>query len=286
MGGCAAKPPRARCRGVARAMAAAGLLPRRGRFPPGAGRLLRTMAAVCLVVLPLPLAAQSAHCRQALALGLDVSGSVSAAEYRLQLDGLAAALTHPDVRQALLSVPDLPVRLLVYEWSGPEDQHILIDWIEIGDDGTLATIASRLRATTRTPANPTTALGTTMLFGAGLLNKQRSCWRLTLDISGDGRTNTGPRPQDVNKDPVLDGITINALVIGSDHPDGGVPVDEIEALRLYFELKVIRGPDAFTEVALGFADYEDAMVRKLLRETEGLAIGQLSRQSRHSGPAQ
>ncbi len=286
MGGCAAKPPRARCRGVARAMAAAGLLPRRGRFPPGAGRLLRTLAAVCLVVLPLPLAAQSAPCRQALALGLDVSGSVSAAEYRLQLDGLAAALTHPDVRQALLSVPDLPVRLLVYEWSGPEDQHILVNWTDIPDTAALTAIATRLRATTRSPANPATALGTAMVFGASLLKPQESCWKRTLDISGDGRSNTGPRPQDVNHEPALEGLTINALVIGSDRPDGGVPADEIKALRAYFEELVIRGPGAFTEVALGFADYEYAMVRKLLRETEGLAIGQLSRQSRQLHPAQ
>ena len=34
----------------------------------------------------------TAACRQALALGLDVSGSVDACEYRLQIDGLAQAL--------------------------------------------------------------------------------------------------------------------------------------------------------------------------------------------------
>ncbi|MCX8955594.1 DUF1194 domain-containing protein, partial [Ruegeria sp. NA] len=37
------------------------------------------------------------ECRQALALGLDVSGSVDSREYRLQLDGLASALTRPEV---------------------------------------------------------------------------------------------------------------------------------------------------------------------------------------------
>ena len=46
-----------------------------------------------------------AACRLALALGLDVSGSVDAAEYRLQLDGVAAALTDEDVQAALFAMP-------------------------------------------------------------------------------------------------------------------------------------------------------------------------------------
>ena len=43
-----------------------------------------------VVVLLLPGVAR-AQCRQALLLALDVSGSVDAREYRLQLDGLAAS---------------------------------------------------------------------------------------------------------------------------------------------------------------------------------------------------
>ncbi len=263
-------------RGVEVAQASLRHLPRHDRCKPRTGRLARTLALLCLTC-PLPALSQELLCRQALALGLDVSASVNAQEYRLQLDGLAAALTHPDVRHALLSVPGLPVRLAIYEWSGPQDQRLLVDWVAITDQDALTRVTARLRATTRTATNPTTALGTAMLYGARLLNSQESCWRRTLDISGDGRSNTGPRPQDIRDAPALQGIVINALVIGSDHPDGGVPVDEIKALRAHFETKVIRGPDAFTEVALGFADYERAMVRKLLRETEGLAIGRLAR---------
>ncbi|MFC6686684.1 DUF1194 domain-containing protein [Jhaorihella thermophila] len=73
------------------------------------------LLALCLVP-PLPAAAA---CRHALALGLDVSGSVDGREYRLQLDGLAAALRDPRVKQALLAMPAAPVRIAVFEWSGP-----------------------------------------------------------------------------------------------------------------------------------------------------------------------
>ena len=43
--------------------------------------------------------AAAAECRLALSLGLDVSSSVDAREYRLQTEGLAAALIAPEVRR-------------------------------------------------------------------------------------------------------------------------------------------------------------------------------------------
>jgi len=48
---------------------------------------------------------------------------------------------------------------------------------------------------------------------------------------------------------------------------------ELMALSAYYRKRVIQGPDAFIEVALGFSDFERAMTRKLLRETETLALG-------------
>ena len=44
----------------------------------------------------------------------------------------------------------------------------------------------------------------------------------------------------------------------------------------YFKAEVIRGPGAFVEAAVGFDDFEEAMIRKLLRETRGLSLGQLA----------
>ena len=219
---------------------------------------------------PVPAAAQDRPCRQALALGLDVSGSVDGAEYRLQLDGLAAALTHPDVTDALLAAAGAPVTIAVYEWSGPTSQAVIIDWTEITDIEALAGVTARLRANKRTPADPSTALGTAMVVGARMLAQRAGCWKRTLDISGDGGSNTGPRPQDVDGDPALADITINALVIG---PEVNDPSQVATGLLGYFETYVIRGPGAFAEHAEDFVAYEAAMVRKLLRELQGMVIG-------------
>ena len=59
------------------------------------------MKALALLALLAATPAQAA-CRQALALGLDISGSVGAREYVMQREGLAAALGADAVRAAIL----------------------------------------------------------------------------------------------------------------------------------------------------------------------------------------
>lgn len=221
--------------------------------------------------------AVSADCRLALLLALDVSGSVDSREYRLQLGGLAAALRHPEIIEALLVLPSAPVQIAVVEWSDPSYQRILISWTTITDRTTLSDMANRLDATNRTLAPPGTALGTAMQRGAELLAERRHCWKRTLDISGDGKHNQGAHPRDVKNLLPPQSLTINALVIGPEASDvGDLHQTEIIELALYFKAWVIFGADAFIETALGFDDYENAMVRKLKRELEGPILSLLS----------
>lgn len=228
-------------------------------------------AAALLLALGWPICA-AADCRQALALGLDVSGSVDAREYRLQMGGLAAALDSAEVRDKLMAMPSAPVRLMVYEWSGPSDQMIVVPWTEI-DAASLDGVIETLLQTLRRDASPGTALGVAMSEGARHLRQQSACWKRTLDLSGDGKSNLGPRPRDVKRQLEGDGITINGLVIGIDDPNiGDIRQSEIGELSSYFRAEVILGPDAFVQTAIGFADYERAMREKLIRELEGLVL--------------
>jgi len=232
-------------------------------------RLFKTLALLMLCTA----SAAHASCRQALALGLDVSGSVDAQEYRLQLDGLASALMRPDVGDAFLAFPDAPVRLHVFEWAGQFSQITLIPWTDIRSTTDLRTVATTLRSKTRSATDPSTAIGQAMLHGARALSQQPDCWRHTLDLSGDGKSNTGPRPRDVTGSPALNSITINGLVIGSgDQANGDQSQAEIGELWAYCKNEVMRGPGAFIETALGFEDFENAMARKLLKELQSLAV--------------
>jgi hypothetical protein len=231
---------------------------------------------VCLLAILIanPLAAQS-RCRQALALGLDVSGSVDAREYRLQLDGLALALADPEVTAALLGQPGAPVRIAVYEWSDPGDERLIVDWTDIATQSDLVAIQTTLRTTQRAAMGPSTGLGAALQAGFALLEQQPNCWTRTLDISGDGKANTGLRPQNVIDSPA--GVTVNGLVIGvDDNITGNNRNLQIAELTSYYIAYVIRGPDAFVETALGFDTYAEAMRRKLLRELTTFAIGLLS----------
>jgi hypothetical protein len=236
-------------------------------------RLRATLFCAVLVFLS---AAQmaSAQCRQALALGLDVSGSVDTREYRLQLDGVAAALDAEQTRAALLAFPGQPVAIAVYEWSGFAYQRVIIDWIEIHSKRDIDTITAQLRESPRVPAPAETALGSALLFGASFMRQSPNCTVWTLDISGDGKNNAGPRPQANTTRAQMGGITVNGLVIGSDMA-GAQDIRQVDVGELgqYFRAHVLNGPKAFLQVAIGFEDYENAMKRKLLREIQGIVVG-------------
>ncbi len=231
------------------------------------------MIRICLLLLLLPNFAQSA-CRQALALGLDVSGSVDTVEYRLQLDGMAIALNSERVQEVLFVQPDAPIQIFVYEWSGPVDQTVIVPWTPIVDAIDLGQVTATLRGHPRSSAAPTTAVGSAMLAGFAYLEQHPECWKRTLDLSGDGQTNTGPRPQDIGANRTPTGVVVNGLVIGSGDMRGDDErFADIKELSSYYSSYVVRGPGAFVEVALGFENYAAAMERKLLRELASIAIG-------------
>jgi len=218
----------------------------------------------------------NAACRLALAIGLDISGSVDATEYRLQLNGLAGALLERDVQAVFLAMPGATVRLYVYEWGGISSQRVLLPWTGISSAEALKTVATTLRATRRQALEPATALGTAMLFGGAALAAQSDCWRKTIDLSGDGESNFGPPPQSVRRAAILADVTVNALAIGADAPHfSDIRQSEIAAISSYFRARVIRGPDVFVQTAIEFTGFQDAMARKLLKELRTRAVGAL-----------
>ncbi|MEM9437190.1 MAG: DUF1194 domain-containing protein [Pseudomonadota bacterium] len=234
--------------------------------------------------IALGLAASSADaqaCRQALALGLDVSASVDSREYRLQLEGLGNALLSPEVSRRILEFPAAPVALYVFEWSGPGMQRVILPWSPLSDRGALEQAVTRIVSHQRNPlgdsVDQSTAINPAIAHGVEAILEQAHCWKRTIDISGDGTHNTGGDPR-ANR-PVLDqnAVTVNGLVIGIDSPRGGdIRQLEIGELSSYYNAFVIHGPGAFVETALGFADFERAMRRKLLRELEAPVFGAIT----------
>lgn len=229
-----------------------------------------------MILLMLWPAVVQANCRQALTLGLDVSGSVDEEEYRLQIDGVILALNAPAVQDIFFAQPEAPIRLHVYEWSGPINQTIIVPWTAIQTPADLAQITQRLASHDRGVRAPTTAIGSAILAGYRYLEEHPECWKRTLDLSGDGETNIGPLPETIGEGQRPQGVVVNGLVIGEGEigiSNGGFI--DVKQLSAYYHANVIKGPGAFVEVAEGYEAYAEAMERKLLRELASIAIGQL-----------
>ena len=227
--------------------------------------MIRLIAAV-VALWPMSV---DAACRQALVLALDVSGSVDAQEYVLQRDGVATALASDAVQALVLAPGAAPIQLAVFEWSGPDEQAMILNWTEITNAAALSQAIATIRSHQRQPQSPTTALGSAMQRGGALLAQHPSCWKHTLDISGDGQANTGPRPQFVDLSQAPAGMIINGLVIGEGDAHGADHrAANIRELGSYFSAYVTRGPGAFVETAIGFEAYAAAMERKLIRAVD------------------
>ena len=220
------------------------------------------IAALCLA---LPGAALS-DCRLALLLALDVSSSVDAAEDRLQRGGVVSALTAPEVVAAFFAT-DQPVALAAYEWSGRHQQDVLLDWVLIDSRQALISAAETIAATTRGHSDYPTAMGYALGYGAMMFERAPDCASRTLDMAGDGQNNEGFGPRDAYRAFPFDGVTVNGLVINAADFEGEL------GLIAFYRAEVLHGPGAFLEIANGFADYERAMRRKLVRELMPMVLG-------------
>lgn len=220
--------------------------------------------------------AQAQQCRLALILALDVSGSVNQAEYSQQINGLATALNDPDVRSLILYSVDAPISLAVFEWSSRNHQYLVQPWISLDGAEALDRAIDRIRAHRKVRAGLKTAMGTALGFGAAMLEQKQLCWNHIIDISGDGANNIGVTPQEIYRSTVFDRITVNALVVGdpSNSASEGTSLTP-EALRDYFQAKVIHGQNAFAMIAYGYSDYARAMQRKLMRELSLPVLGKV-----------
>lgn len=215
----------------------------------GLKALIRAGAAAAAMGL-----APTQACETALVLAVDVSGSVDAAEYRLQMDGLAAALRDPDVREALVAAKAM---IAVMQWSGANKQDFVAPWTHVTDREVADRLALTVETTPRAFRHFSTAIGDALAVAAVALGEiSRRCRRHVVDVSGDGVSNEGRDLRRIRDALIRGGVQINGLAI------------EIgdEGLTDYYQREVIGGGGAFVQTARSFEDYPRAIRRKLLRE--------------------
>jgi len=221
-------------------------------------RGLMPVLAVGLALTAAPAPAVAADCKLALALGLDISSSVNEREYAIQLHGLARAFRTPEIIEAILAPEGAGIAVTVYEWSGYNQQDVVVPWTMLDSPDAIRSLAERLSAHRRPYTDLTTALGKAVEYGARLFALAPSCARRVIDLSGDGANNDGDGPEYFRARGALAGLTINGLAI-----QGAVP-DPAE----YYRRHVIQGPGAFLALARDFDDYPAVIIGKLLHEID------------------
>ncbi|WP_102224509.1 DUF1194 domain-containing protein [Acidimangrovimonas sediminis] len=209
------------------------------------------MIARCLLALALT-TAPAAACETALLLAMDVSGSIDAGEYRLQLEGLAAALSDPTVVEALVSGGDL---IAVMQWSGAGQTRLSLGWTEVTTPAAAMALAARVRALPRAFGRSDTAVGDAIAFAADQFSGAARCRRHVTDISGDGPVNAGRPVGPARHAAELRGITLNGLAI-----------DDMGRTVTNFYAGHVATRDGFVVTARGHEDYHRAIRLKLIRE--------------------
>ena len=225
------------------------------------GRLLAATLAFALGA-PLGAYAGSDGADVALVLAIDVSGSVDDNRFKLQREGVAGALESEEVAAALLSGVNQTIEIAVIEWA--EEQRVLVPWTVLRGRDDLGALAARLRRASRSWVHTKTDPGGGIVAAAHLFSEQPLVGlRQIIDVSGDGRQNTGEVPTADARDAVVShGLTVNGLPIASAKEPG---------IAEWYGANVVGGPGAFLVIANSYEAFAAAFRQKLTLEISGLA---------------
>ena len=208
-------------------------------------------------------------CDLALALAVDVSGSVDPGEFQIQMQGLADGLRDGAVSEALVKSR---AALMLVQWTGSSRQIVSVPWTQVRSFEEVEALADRIADSDRAWRNYSTAIGEALTFTLDAFASAPDCERRVIDLSGDGLSNEGVAPLAVLPLLQATGVTVNAIAIEGSEDD----------LTGYFWENVITGPGAFVVTADGFDAYAAKMRLKLRRETTE-QVSLLGRQIRRVG---
>lgn len=225
----------------------------------------------------------------ALILAVDVSNSVDAERYRLQMEGIARALEDDGVVRAITGGPRGGILLALVSWG--DRAHVSLDWQSIRSASDAQRVAELIRTLPQETGEFTCmARMMDLVRETVIASLPLPATRVVVDVSGDGIDNCD-RPADMRKrrdDLVAAGVTINGLpiivkgendIVGSGaYRAPGLPLDGAvigpgagqSTLDTWYRDFVVGGPAHFLLPAQGFGDFGRAFRQKFLTEISAL----------------
>jgi len=231
-------------------------------------RLLCALLLIAISAAPAGAAGAAERVDLLLVLAADVSRSVDAEKFELQRKGYAAAITDRRVLEAIAGGREQRVAVLYMDWSGLLSQKVVIDWSIIDGPQTAQTFAERLLEAPRAFADHTSISAGINFAVVQFFRAAYTAGRRAVDISGDGTNNDGREVTEARDAAVAREITINGLVIPSDHPLPWNPehTNPPGGLAAYYRANVVGGPGAFVMQAKDFNSFGEAIIKKLIAE--------------------
>lgn len=223
---------------------------------PPSGICIRRALLCGLCILPACVTASAEPVSIELVFAVDTSSSVDTMEYSLQMRGIAEALESDVIIEAIGLHKD-GVAIAVLQWSGGLAGNVAVDWTVVASEESVRSLAKKIAKLPRGNTGNFTAISTAIDKSVEMLetNSQVGKFR-RIDISGDGRNNSGRHPALARSIAVNKDITINGLAI----------LDGDAGLAAYYRKHVTGGPGSFVVSANDFEDFAEAMKRKLGRE--------------------
>lgn len=223
----------------------------------------------------------------ALLVSVDVSNSVDEHRYRLQMEGIAAALEDSAVMDAILNGPQSAILFALVEWS--DRPQLSIPWTKIATKTEAKAVAATIRKLPRNEGE-FTCVANMLRFAFDKIVTQipSQATHIVIDVSGDGVDNcNGKETTDAVRDELIaSGVVINGLPILESDASGPLapksPGAHLNAspspgaasepfpLEVWYREHVMGGTGAFVLPAYGYEDFGRAMREKFVVEVSYL----------------
>ncbi|MCX6613339.1 MAG: DUF1194 domain-containing protein [Acidobacteria bacterium] len=216
--------------------------------------IFKTLAVAALLVSAVSAAPIQVGTR--LSLVIDVSGSVTTAEYNLQMDGYGAAFRNAANQALIVNGGGIAVNYVFFASSATTAS----TWTLLSDVASINAYATVLENVARPFSSSTGIAGGIRSSLASFADTTYTANRNVIDVSGDGEENvsTDAAVRGQRDAAAAAGIVINGVTIGT---GGG-------NLFGYYTNNVITS-GGFVEAAVSFTDFSDAINKKLFRELGG-----------------
>jgi hypothetical protein len=230
--------------------------------------LARCLSIVLLVFLVSPVAARDAI------TAIDVSGSIKAADERLEFEGMAQAVVDPKFLQAIARGYHGRIGFVAFTWANGEFIP-LVPWTLIGSKDEAEQVAGLLRTARGMPAMgyATRIPGEARPWRTGHATDVSAAidraielsaaapfdsWHNVINICANGIDNVGDGPAAARDRANGQGLIVNGLILGDR--------DDAAEIAAYFRDHVQAGPGSFVMEARAFQDVTRAMLAKFLVE--------------------